>query len=829
MLDWNLRSTFALPCLGVLMLTAVALPGAAIQPERWTHSTEADFEAGEFDGVVATNLGDLKLATAVEELGALPEDVTVVYDLAEVDGATLIAAGPAGRLLALRDGEITELAAFEEHQVFTLLPQPGSNLVTVALSGDPSLLRQYEIDGDTATVIREIELPDVRYVWDLATRQDRTQLVLATGTDGKVLAVDLDGEVTELLDTAQANVLCLAEGPGGLVYAGTDTDGLIYRIDAEGAAFVVYDAAEPEVGALLVAGDGSVYAGTADAEQAKPGRMEAAAEGETGRPEVPIVEPETPGELPIEPEPQPMQADAAGGAGVADAGDDPEAETADDAAGQTDTAEGEAEQPTPSVDPGDEVEAPATPEQLDALRAEVRKRLLAARKSGKLAAGSGSGGGSTARPTRTAKAAASSDKSGNAVYRIDPQGFVSEVFRESVMVLKLAEQADGTLLVATGNEGQLYRIDPAAGETSVLNDLEPQQLLGLLVRDDGVVVAGSNPAALVAVTGGVAESGTYTSDVLDAEQISLWGKAFLTIPTDLGTGDRVVLKTRSGNVADPEIAAWSQWSDGFVIQTETAGFQPFAPFEISIDSPPARYLQYRIVINADDGEASPVVSKVELAYVTPNLRPAITSLTAAYPDFPGVDQPASPTMTLNWEATDDNGDRLLYDLDYQPVQASTRGNGRWLELADELTDTSHEWDTRKVPDGRYRLRVTASDRLDNPGDMAMTAARRADPVLIDNSPPTLGDEALQVQVDGRTATLSGTAVDRWSPIHSVAYALDDAELYTPVLADDLIYDSTREAFSATLSDLAPGGHSLTVRLTDTRGNATYRSALFEVR
>ncbi|MEL7088695.1 MAG: hypothetical protein AAGL98_09690, partial [Planctomycetota bacterium] len=258
--------------------------------------------------------------------------------------------------------------------------------------------------------------------------------------------------------------------------------------------------------------------------------------------------------------------------------------------------------------------------------------------------------------------------------------------------------------------------------------------------------------------------------------------------------------------------------------------------ETKVSSPPARFLQYRLSLSKDadtsdtDADGTPVVGKVELAYVTPNLRPAISSLTATYPDFPGVDNPASPTMSVSWEATDDNGDRLLYNLDYKPVADTKLA---WLELGEDLTDTSFDWDTRKVPDGRYRLRVTADDRLDNPGDMAMTVGRLADPVLIDNTPPVV--EALAIEQTGPAgaetaeARLSGRTADRYSPIHSVAYSLGGAALYTPVLPDDLIYDSTNESWSATLRDLSPGGHAVTVRAIDARGNATYSSKLFEVK
>ncbi|MEM9418350.1 MAG: hypothetical protein AAGA25_04740 [Planctomycetota bacterium] len=801
--------------LALTVLACGTVPAAhAIQPQRWTHSTEADFEAGELDGVVVTNLGDLKLATAVENLGEFPEEVTVIYDLAVVGDTTFIAAGPAGKLLKyVEDDGITELADLPDHQVFSLLAS-NEGLVTAALSGRESKLVAYNAEGE---VLREMPLPeDVRYVWDMATRLDGEQLVLATGPDGKVLGVNADGNVTELLDTAQANVLCLAEGPDGTIFAGTDTDGLVYRLDAEGSAFVAYDADEPEIGALLVAEDGSVYVGTADAEQATPGRMEAAAEEETGRPDPEgdvDAEAVPPAELPGEPEPQPLDAAdvTEGSEGVAEE--------------VTEVAEAVAEETAADIEAsGDTTEepeiaeaGPPSPEQLDALREEVRKRLLAARKSGKVAAGPAAGK-SAARPTRNARPASTGgDKSGNAVYRIDTQGFVSEVFRESVAVLDLVEQADGHILVGTGSEGQLYRLDPAAGETSVLNDLDAQQLLTLVVADGRIMVGGSNPAALIELSDETASEGAYTSDVLDATHISLWG-TFLVTAEGMGDSGSIQVETRSGNVSDPEIAAWSEWSEAQAVSTEVS--DPLQPREYTVTSPPARFLQYRLTLQGE----TPTVGKVELAYVTPNLRPSVTSFTAAYPDFAGVDQPASPAMSIGWEATDENGDRLLYDLEFKP---SAAGKDGWLSLAEGLADTSFEWDTRKVPDGRYHLRVIADDRLDNPGDMAMQARRLADPVLIDNTPPAAGE--LKVEVTGTAAQVSATAKDTYSPIRSVAYTLDDAKEYTPVLPDDLIYDSTSEAWSATLSDLSPGGHSLTVRTLDDRGNATYTSILFEVK
>src|SRR5690606_2715227 len=132
------------------------------------------------------------------------------------------------------------------------------------------------------------------------------------------LMVDLAAdapEAVELLDAAQANLLCLGRDGKGNIYAGSDTDGLVYRIRVNADAgddqpraqvFVIYDAPEPEIGALLVLEDGTVFVGTADAEQARPGRLSEAVSEEAGRPtdlEAPVqpVEPPQPPDMPGEP------------------------------------------------------------------------------------------------------------------------------------------------------------------------------------------------------------------------------------------------------------------------------------------------------------------------------------------------------------------------------------------------------------------------------------------------------------------------------------------------------------------------------------------------
>ena len=847
--------SFYLP-LGVAALGLASLglwvsPALAVQPQRFEHSTESDFSEGTFEGTVVTNLGDLKLAADTQAVGELPEEVAFVYDMATVEGVTYIAAGPEGRVLAWQNDAWQEVQAFEDAQVFALTVVEGQ--LMAAISGEASEVRVFDglsgerggqeagqEEGDAASSLYASLPDDVLYVWDMLPMP--TGLVLATGPEGKIFFVDnapsSEAKVSEVLDTAQAHVLCLAAGRGPWedhVFAGTDTDGLIYRIDAEGTPFIVYDAAEPEVSALVMAADGTLYAGTADVEEVMPGRMEGAVEEEAGRPdELEEGEPkegeEGEGARGMDGDEVEADEELVGPPAAGRADEKPEdADLQDDVASETEEQEAEEQE---AEDQEESNMAVAEPD-YDALRDEVSRRLAVAAESGAMPSGTATG---TERATHAARENASSsdgdDADGNAVYRIDPQGFVSEIFRESVMVFALAlTDDDSSVWVATGDEGQLYRVDPAAGETTVLVDLDAKELLALSQDAAGDVwVATANPASLMRLGRGQAEEGTYVSQTLDAQQVSLWGT--LRIHAVLPDAAQISVAFRSGNVADPEIgegAGWSDWTTPQSLERD-ATFGP-QPFETKVMAPPARFLQYRLTLRNDDQEsdAQAAVTGLSIAYVMPNLAPQVTSLKATYPDFPGVDEPASPTMAVEWDASDPNEDRLTYTLEHRPavLVGTEESQSLWLTLAEDQTDTSFEWDTRRVPDGYHDLRVKVGDGLDNPGDMARKAARRADPVLVDNTPPVIED--LQIVVSGRIATVKAVAVDALSPLHSVAYRVDNADDESPLLPDDLIYDSTREAWSINLSDLSPGPHMLSVRVTDLRGNRTFASRRFDVK
>ena len=65
--------------------------------------------------------------------------------------------------------------------------------------------------------------------------------------------------------------------------------------------------------------------------------------------------------------------------------------------------------------------------------------------------------------------------------------------------------------------------------------------------------------------------------------------------------------------------------------------------------------------------------------------------------------------TVSWRASDENGDTLHYSVSFR-----AKGSTNWLRLRENIDETQINFDTSQLPDGRYELRLTATDELDNP-------------------------------------------------------------------------------------------------------------------
>src|SRR5438270_1112095 len=90
---------------------------------------------------------------------------------------------------------------------------------------------------------------DATHVWDVVEDKDGNLLV-ATGDEGKLFKVTPDGKVSVLFTSADSQILCLAMGSNGVVYAGTGPAGQIVRLTPDGTAQILTSSPESYVWSL---------------------------------------------------------------------------------------------------------------------------------------------------------------------------------------------------------------------------------------------------------------------------------------------------------------------------------------------------------------------------------------------------------------------------------------------------------------------------------------------------------------------------------------------------------------------------------------------------
>jgi hypothetical protein len=620
---------------------------------------------------------------------------------------------------------------------------------------------------------------DAARVWDLARTKDGA-VFAATGNDGKVFRREAKGEWTVSFDATDSQVLSLVVTPDGNVFGGTGPSGSVVEISDPKHPASRPDPKVQYIWDLATDPRGNLYAATGPTGQL----WKRSVDGTWS--------------LLLDSKHSHLLCVAVGPDGSIYAGSD---------------GEGLIYRVGPDGQPSVVYDAPQN---------EIRALLIApdgALYAGSAAEASGSGGsgrasglfsdggnfgppsvptvaqllamqpfliqaGGTAAP----KPPASGD---NSVYRIGTDGVAREVFRHKSLIYALA-WLDDRLYVGTGPEGMLFEVRDFGRETSPTARLDHGQILALLAdAKEGLLIGAGDPGAVLRLEPGHVASGSLTSEVLDARLISRFGAINWKAETPPGT--TVSVKVRSGNVGEPD-NTWSPWS-----ASQTNAASAFAKV------PVGRFAQYQVTLATTDPASSPELRSLAIRYQTANLPPEIAKV-----DVPDVSAGDGATrlarLTLRWEATDPNGDDLSFTLHLRKD-----GWPDWVKLGeDSTTDSTYAWDASAVPDGTYRVRVTASDRLSNPPTEVLVRDRISDPFLVDHQPPT-------VSVVAKPGGASVTIKDDLTRIVKAAYALDGGE-WVPIFPDDGLFDTPSESITIPLPDLKPGTHILMVRATDAAGN-----------
>ena len=355
---------------------------------------------------------------------------------------------------------------------------------------------------------------------------------------------------------------------------------------------------------------------------------------------------------------------------------------------------------------------------------------------------------------------------------------------------------DGRVYVGTGAEGRVYAVD-AHQRVALVADTDERQIGAVVLAGAQRFVASSDPAVLHPLKGMGGPDSVWTSKVLDAVLRARFGRMSWEAQGDLQ------ISTRTGNTKEPD-GTWSPWS------TDATRPGPVA-------SPSGRYFQVRARFPNDQNAE---LSEFEVAFVTDNVRATVDDVNARprrdsnddlKPSGGPVTRKPDSKLAISWKIDNPDKDEMRYRLQYRLV-----GTATWYDLTrrDEvLTKETYDWDTSTLPEGRYRVRVSASDELANPPDRVTRDDAESGIVLVDNTPPRIEN----LRATGRH--VQGSAFDGVGPIQRIDVALAGRDEWVPFYPKDGIFDEAREEFDFDATVLSATGPAiLAIRVFDDANN-----------
>jgi hypothetical protein len=397
----------------------------------------------------------------------------------------------------------------------------------------------------------------------------------------------------------------------------------------------------------------------------------------------------------------------------------------------------------------------------------------------------------------------------------------------SSQVTGIAQGPGGRIYLCTANPGKMFMLGP---------DLEPE--------------------------------GTFESQTFDARIFSQWGRLEwwgenggpASAPKTAAEAP-IALFVRSGNTSNPE-KNWSPWAG------------PYADGKgQKTDCPPARFVQWKVVFHSlgTSGGITPNLSWVSLSYLPKNIAPVMDAIVVQNPGIriqspvgpppgttppqpvllrlppraPGTSgpsvfapQPGSPEgqpprfeappqgfaqkgyQSVVWSAHDENDDTLVFTIYYRGEDEKN-----WKVLKDKVEHKFYSWDASTMPDGSYYLKIVASDAPSNPTEDALADERESDRFEVDNTPPVV--EKLSAATASQDVRVRFSARDSYSAIARAEYSLDAGD-WTLVFPVGRLTDAPQENYQVLLRDLAPGEHTVAVRVFDEFENTASAKVTFSL-
>ena len=367
-------------------------------------------------------------------------------------------------------------------------------------------------------------------------------------------------------------------------------------------------------------------------------------------------------------------------------------------------------------------------------------------------------------------------------------------------ITKIDQLADGRIAVFGSPEGTIYALDLENYIMSVIFKEISLVADCCSHRNGDIILLTLNPPLLYSLDNQIADQGYYISPVLKTDINSVLGKFYW-----IGSGI-LTFQARVGNTSEPDDQYWSEWGD------------QYSSNPIDFNLPPSNYWQYQVKFTKSSDSSS--LYKTELIYyLSSNQAPVIQNITIYAPgvghskvmnlgistnmfteemrewcSISGWPIPENPVelpykwQGIFWEGRDINGDSLVYEVWMK------RDNWReWLKLTDNLKINAFAFNDLYFENGRYQIKIIASDSISNPGIDYLEDSLISEYFWVDNTPPQFKEFTHNQDV------LEFLVEDELSRIIECYYSSDGIQ-WSRLIPVDLVMDSPREKFQVKLSD-----------------------------
>lgn len=652
--------------------------------------------------------------------------------------------------------------------------------------------------GDAMLSLKIDEFSEVKeaQVWALAEDSDGN-IYAGTGTEGKIYKISADGQTVSLYyDSPEVTIYSLVINADGTLYAGTGPDGLIYKItDQDTPPKTILSKGDKYVWALHLDGDGNIYAATGT--EGKIYKI-------TSEDEVSVL---------FDAEEKNITSLVASDEGFY-------AGSGDNGIIYKIMADGSAN-----------VVYQAKEKEIRDLVMDSKGNVYAsAITSMPVDRGNRGQSRGPAVPSPQPPGSGPPKENKSYIYRLHTDGTTALVWTSTEpLISSVVLENDEHLLVGTGDKGKLYRVNTQTGEFAAIGKCSSKEVVTIhqIKQDDGMrtVIGTGNPGKLFSVTSSYVEEGTLESSVHNAQSLSRWGK--LSWEASVEDGTSLAFYTRTGNTRKPD-DTWNDWSEEL---TTAEGSQ--------IPNADAQYIQWKAKFTTTEVGKTPILKKVALASAQANIEPRFSEIsintgsgssssrTAQRPGPPSPggssrgSSPATPKKwKVEWKVADANKDTLQFNLYYKGVDEEN-----WKLLKKELSTPSYDWDITTVADGRYELKVNATDKLSNPVGWDKSAEKMSTPFNIDNTDPDVGEIEIADNGDG-SYKITCNVSDMMNTVEKAVYKIDNDEKWKVIFPEDGIFDSKEENLLLETGKLTEGGHSIIIRVTDRAKNVATGRASF---